>query len=149
MTRRKWITFGAILVLLTIGGELVVRPWNWSKGRVQVVNQGDAPMDDLVVSYGESKVRAGRLKAGQSTTVWFTAAGKGTLGLEFNQKGNPMKGFQVQDFDPQENLSEGLKMVLVVKENRVERFMEDDESTTPLKSLTDSVRGWFEPVPVP
>ena len=109
MTRRKWIILGVLLLLLTIGAELLVRPWNPSKGRVQVVNQGDATMDDLVVSYGETKVRVGGLAAGQSTNVWFTAAGKGTLSLEFNQKGNPMKGFQVQDFDPAENLANGFK----------------------------------------
>ena len=138
MTRRKWIILGALLVLLTIGAELLVRPWNSSKGCVQVVNQGDAAMDDLILSYGDTKVRVGRLGAGQSTNVWFTAAGKGTLSLEFNQKGNPMKGFQVQDFDPAENVANGFKLVLVVKNNRVERFMEDDESTTPLKSLMET-----------
>jgi hypothetical protein len=144
MTRRKWIILGAVLVLLTIAAELVVRPWNSSKGRVQVVNQGDASMDDLVVSYGESKVKVGTLKVGQSTTVWFTVSGKGTLSLELNQKGNPMKGFQVQEFDPEENLRNGLKLVLIVKGNRIERFMEDDPSTTPLQSLKDSVSHWFD-----
>jgi hypothetical protein len=109
-----------------------------------VVNQGNAPMDDLVVSYGESEVSVGRLKAGQSTTVWLTTAGKGTLSLEFNQLGNPMKGFQVQDFDPDENLSNRMKLSLIVKNNLVERSMEDDDSTTPLQSLKDSVRSWFE-----
>ena len=102
-------------------------------------------MDDLILSYGETKVRVGGLGAGRSTNVWFTAAGKGTLSLEFNQKGNPMKGFQVQDFDPAENLTNGFKLVLVVKNNRVERFMDDDQSTTPLKSLMESVSGLFEP----
>ena len=61
MTRRKWIILGAILLVLTIGAEFVVRPWNSSRGRVQVVNQGDTPMDDLVVSYGDTKVRLGTL----------------------------------------------------------------------------------------
>ena len=39
--------------------------------------------------------------------------------------------------------------MLIVKNNRVERFMEDDDSTTPLKSLKDSVTGWFEPELMP
>ncbi len=144
MTRRKWIILGVLIVLLTIGAELLVRPWNSSKGCVQVDNQGDAAMDDLVLSYGETKVSVGRLGAGQSTNVWFTAGGKDTLSLEFNQKGNPMKGFQVREFDPAENLANGLKLVLVVKNDRVERSMEDDQSTTPLKSLMESVSGFFE-----
>jgi hypothetical protein len=145
MTRRKWIILGVFIVLLTIGAELAVRPWNSSKGCVQVDNQGDAAMDDLILSYGETRVRVGGLGAGRSTNVWFTAGAKDTLSLEFNQKGNPMKGFQVQEFDPAENLANGLKLILVVKNNRVERFMEDDQSTTPLKSLVESVTGLFEP----
>ena len=91
-----WIILGA-LAAPDDRGELLVRPWNPSKGCVQIVNQGDATMDDLVVAYGETKVRVGAARHGQSTNVWFTAAGKGTLSLEFNQKGNPVNGFQVQD----------------------------------------------------
>ena len=102
-------------------------------------------MDDLILSYGGTKVRVGGLGVGRSTNVWFTVAGKDTLSLEFNQKGSPMKGFQVPDFDPAENLANGFKIVLVVKNDRIERFMEDDQSTTPLKSLVESIRGLFEP----
>ena len=101
-------------------------------------------MDDLVLSYGDTKVRVGRLGAGPVDQCLVHRRRKGTLSLEFNQKGNPMKGFQVQDFDPTENLANGLRLVLVVKDNRVERFMEDDESTTPLKSLMERISGWFE-----
>jgi hypothetical protein len=146
MTRRRWLILGTLLLLLTIGGEFLVRPWNSTKGSVQVVNQGDSTMDDLVVSYGQTRVRIGSLGAGKSTNVWFTAAGKGSVSLEFKQKGNPMTGFQVQEFDPTENLANGLKLVLIVKDNRVERFMDDEQSSsTPWKSLMDIVRGMFEP----
>ena len=144
MTRRKWIILGSLVLLLTIGAEFLVRPWNSSRGCVQVDNQGDAAMDDLILSYGGTKVRVGELKAGQSTRVWFTTSGKDMLSLEFIQKGNPMKGFQVQDFDPADNIANAFKLVLVVKNNRIERFMEDDESTTPLKSLVESITGLFE-----
>jgi hypothetical protein len=145
MTRRKWIILGVLVVLLTIGAELLVRPWNSSRGCVQVDNQGDAAMDDLILSYGGTKIRVGGLGVGRSTNVWFTVAGKDTLSLEFNQKGNPMTGFQVPDFDPADNLANGFKIVLVVKNNRVERFMEDDHSTTPLKNLVESISEMFEP----
>ena len=103
-------------------------------------------MNDLVLSYAGTKVNVGELGAAQSTHAWFTAGEKGTLSLEFNQKGNPMKGFQVADYDPAENLANDLKLVLVVKDNRVERAVEDDPTpTTPLKSLMNSVSGLFEP----
>jgi hypothetical protein len=146
MTRRKWIILGALLVFLTIGAEVLVRPWNSSRGCVQVVNDGANTMDDLVLSYAGTKVSVGGLGASKSTHVWFTVGEKGTLSLEFNQKGNPMKGFQVPDYEPAENLASGLKLVLVVKDNRVERLVEDDPSrTTPLKSLMNRIRGLFEP----
>jgi hypothetical protein len=146
MTRRRWLILGALLLLLTIGGEFLIRPWNSSKGSVQIVNQGESTINDLVVTYGHTRVRVGQLAAGRSTNVWFTPAGKGTLGLEFHQKGNPMNGFLVEDFDPTENLANGLRLMLVVKEDRVERFMDDEQvSSTPWKSLTDVVTGWFQP----
>ena len=76
----------------------------------------------------------------------LTAAGKGSLSLEFHQKGNPTRGFQVQEFDLSENLANGLRLMLVVKEDRVERFMDDEQaSSIPWKNLTDIVTGWFEP----
>ena len=48
-------------------------------------------------------------------------AGRGTLKLEFTQKGNPMKGFKVDEFDPMEHRRDGSRLVLVVKSNQVER----------------------------
>ncbi len=86
------------------------------------------------------------LGAGRATNLWFTAAGKGTLSLEFHQKGNPMSGFQVPDFDPTENLANSLRLILIVKDNRVERFMDDEQSSsTPWQSLMNFVTGLFEP----
>jgi len=133
-----------LLLLFTIGAELIVRPWNPSKACVQISNQGDAAMDDLVVVYGDSKVGVGRLGPGETTNVWFSAAGIGPVKLEFNQRGNPMKGFQVPDFDPADNIQNGFKLSLIVKNDRVERFMDDDPSRTPLKNLMDSFMSWFQ-----
>ena len=145
MARRKWIILGGVfLLLLTVGAELVVRPWNPSKACVQIVNQGDAACNDLVVVYGATKVRLGRLGSGETTSAWFSAAEKGPVTLEFNQDGNPMKGFQIPDFDPIDNISNGFKLVLVLKKDRVERFMDDDPTRTPLKTLMDNVKAWFE-----
>jgi hypothetical protein len=144
MARRNWIILGGvILLLLTVGAELIVRPWNPSKACVQIVNQGDAAMVDLVVVYGETKVRLGRLGAGETTSAWFSAAGKGSISLEFNQHGNPMKGFQVTDFDPIDNITNGFKLVLIVKNDQVERFMDDDPTRTPFKALMENIKSWF------
>jgi len=145
MSRRKWTILIALVILLSVGAELVVRQWSSSRGCVQVVNEGDGPMDDLVVSYSATKVGLGRLRVGQSTKAWFTAGGRGTLTLEFKQNNNPLKGFQVQDFDPVDNSRTGSKLVLIVKRNRVERFMEEDENSTSLTNLLDRIREWMKP----
>jgi hypothetical protein len=144
MTRRKWVIAGLALVALAIGAEFAVRPWNPSKGRVQVVNQGDLPVEGLVLSYGDSKVAVGTLAVGQSTIVWFSIVGKAPLNVDFQQKGNPMKGFQIDGFDPGENLTEGFKLMLVIKGDSIERYVEDDEPSTPWQSLKKSVKDWFD-----
>jgi hypothetical protein len=149
MRSQKWIILAAVLLLLTIGAELVFRPWESPKGCVQVINERSTTMEDLVVTYGDTKLRVGSLVAGQSTNVWLTAGAKGTLSLDFVQQGNPMNGFQVEEFDPTENRSNHLKLVLVLKEDRVERFMEDDLSTTPWQRLSDSIISWFQPEAAP
>ncbi len=55
-----------------------------------------------------------------------------------------MKGFQVAEFDPTDNIRNGFKLVLELKNNRVERFMDDDPTRTPFKTLMDNVMAWFE-----
>jgi hypothetical protein len=143
MSRRSWIILVTLILLLAVGAELVVRSWRSPKGCVQIVNQGEAAIDDLVVSYAQTQVRVGKVGAGESTHVWFTAGKPGPLKLDFRQKGNPVSGFQVPDFDPIENRSAGLKLVLVVKTNLVQRSMEDDETMTPLESLVERVKDWI------
>jgi hypothetical protein len=55
-----------------------------------------------------------------------------------------MKGFQISEFDPIDSIQNGFKLVLTVKKDQVERFMDDDPSRTPIKSLLDNVQSWFE-----
>jgi hypothetical protein len=146
MTRRRWLILGTLL----LGAEWLVRSWKASTGSVQIVNQGDYPMDEVVVTYANTRVTVGSIGAGKSANVWLTIAGKGTLGLEFKQTGNPMKGFQVPEFNPTENLASGLRLVLTVKDNRVERFMDDaPPSSSPWQNLSDGFGGLFEPADPP
>jgi hypothetical protein len=145
MVRRKWIFLVAAIVLVAVGAELAVRWWNGSRGCVQVINEGDGPIDDLVVIYSATRVDLGRLGPGLSAKAWFSPAGRGTLTLEFKQNNNPLKGFKIQDFDPVENHRTGSKLVLVVKLNRIERFMEEDESSMEVDNLADRMREWIRP----
>jgi hypothetical protein len=143
MTRRSWIILAAIVVI-ALGAELAVRFWSSSsKGCVQIVNQGDHSMEDLVVRYGASKIKVGRLQPGASANVWLTVGKPGRLILEFSQKGNPLKGFPIDGYDPEDNKRNGVKLVLAVQNGRIERFVDDDESGTEVGTLIDRVKAWM------
>jgi hypothetical protein len=143
MSQRRWAIVVAAVILAAVGAELVFRHWYSSSGCVQVVNEGDGPVDNLVIRYADTRVARGTLGVSQSTNVWLTSSGKGTLSLEYQQKGNSLRGFEVQDFDPAENLREGFKLVLVIKPNIVERLREEDPSTIALPSLGDRIMQWI------
>ncbi len=145
MSRRKWTVLVGSVILLTVGAELAVRRWQSGNCCVQIVNEGAGPLDDLRVSYAGTGVTLGHVAVGQSTKAWFTPAGRGTLSLEFKQTNNALAGFQIQEFDPIENVHNGNKLVLVIKSNRVEQFMEDDEDTTSVQNVFDRIREWLRP----
>src|SRR5438270_9568710 len=142
MSRRRWILL-ALAIALLVGAEVAVRRWVAPKACVQIINQGEGAMDDLAVSYADTKVPAGRLGVGQSTHVWLTSGPKGLLRIDFRQKGNALTGFQVPDFDPSQNLQDGFKLVLVVKTNEVQRFVEDDDSRNDAEALGDRIKRWI------
>jgi hypothetical protein len=129
------------VVLVVVAAEWAGRQWYSSTGCVEIVNQGDGALDDLVVKYGDATITKGRLAVGQSTRVWFTGSGRGALSLDFRQNGNALRGFEIQDFDPAENVRGGFKLVLIVKPNRIERYMDDDPSVS-TTSLADRIIEW-------
>ena len=141
MSRRRWIILVSLAVLL-LGAEVAVRQWTAPKVCVQITNKGEGAIEDLVVSYAGSKVAAGRLPVGRSTQVWISAGPKGLLRLDFKQKGNALTGFQIPEFDPAQIRRDGFKLVLVVKSNQVERFM-DDDPLADRETLEDRVRRWI------
>src|SRR5262245_34054908 len=140
MSRRKWTVLVASVILITIGAELAARRWQSAKGCIQIVNQGEGPLEDLAVTYAETSVALGRLAVGQSTKAWFTPSSRGALSLDFRQMNNAMKGFQLQEFDPLENARNGSKLVLIIKSNQIQQFMEDDEDTTSVQDVSDRIR---------
>ena len=85
----------------------------------------------------------GSIPAGESVHVWLSGRRKGTLTLAFKQAGNPTSGFMVDDLIRRSMRRDGLKMVLNVKPNEVEKYMEDDESSTPLGRLGNRFNEWI------
>jgi hypothetical protein len=143
MSRRRGIILLSLTALVLVGAEVAVRRWEAPKACVQIINEGEGVMDDLVVDYAGSKVLAGRLGVGQATQVWLTAGPKGPLRLDFRQKGNALSGFQIPDFDPAQNLRDGFKLMLIVKTNEIQRFMDDDDSRKDRESLGDRIKRWI------
>jgi hypothetical protein len=141
MSHRVRILLVSAIVLL-LGIEVAVRWGRVSKTCVEIVNKGDSLIEDLVVSLEGSQVAVGHVPSGAATHVWLSGAGKGTLTLSFKQAGNPMSGFMVEDFDPRQMRHDGLKMVLQVRPNEVEKYMEDDDTATGMGGLGGRIRQW-------
>jgi hypothetical protein len=129
-------------IVLVLGLELAFRWRSASKTCVEIINKGDSIMEDLVVSFEGSEVAVGPVASGATTHAWLSGRGKGTLTLAFKQKGNPMSGFLLDEFDPRQMRRDGLKMVLQVKPNEVEKYMEDDDTPTGMGGLGGRFREW-------
>lgn len=142
MSRRNWlILIGLVMPLLAV--ELGVWFTRQPRGCLRLVNQGTTPIEGLSVSFDANEVAVDRLGAGEAATVWLDGGRQGTLSLSFQQRGNPMKGLQVPDFNPREMSRNGLKLVLEIRTNEVTRYMEEREPSTPLSRLGARLLGWL------
>jgi hypothetical protein len=142
MSRRTWIILFSLAALL-LGIEVVFRFVDSSRAGIQIVNDGTTAIENLIVSFPGSRVAVGSLAPGESGHVWLSGHEKGTLELSFTQAENPMSGFQIPDYDPQEMRRDGLKMVIHVRPNEVMKYMDDEGSSTPLGRLGDSMSDWI------
>lgn len=131
-----------VLIVLIVGIEVAVRLSRTSRSSVEIANVAEVPIENLVVSFAGSQVGVGNVAAGDTTHVWLSGIEKGTLSISFTQAGNPMSGFQVPDFDPGNMRRDGLKLVLHIKPNEVMKFLDDEETSTPLGRLRDRIRDW-------
>ena len=143
MSRRALIILGVLIVTLAIGLELASRHWATTTACALIVNEGSEPMQGVVASYADTRVSLGNLAPGEKSKVWFSAAGRGALKFEFTQKGNPMTGFKVDEFDPMELRRDASRLVLVVRSNQVERYVEEDESVKSAPRMLDRLLEWI------
>ena len=141
MSRKAWLIAIGLAILL-LGIEIGVRSLQSAKSSVQISNLGDTLLENLVVSFAGSQVGVGNLAPGESAQVWLSGTKKGTLGLAFTQKGNPMSGFQIADYDPPILRRDGLRMVLQIRPNEVTKFQDDESSTSLLGGLSNRIRDW-------
>jgi hypothetical protein len=143
MPRRRWIIALTVLIALLAAAEIGARRWVRPKACIQIINECDEIMDDLVVSYAETRVPVGRLLKGHSAQVWLTAGPAGPLRLDFRQKGNALQGFQIPEFDPGRLVEDASKQVLVVRTNEIQRYADRDETWEPDESLGTRIWRWL------
>ena len=142
MSRRAKVILISLIVLV-LGIELVLRLSNNARSEVEIANFGQTMLEELVVSFGGTRVAVGKVAPGESAHVWLSGPAKGSLSLAFTQVGNPMSGFMIPEFDPQSMHGDGLKMVIQIKPNEVMKYMEDEGTSTPLGRLRDRITDWL------
>jgi len=143
MSRRRWIIALAVLISLLVGVEVVVRRWERPKATLQVINEGNAILEDLVVTYGDSRISAGSIRKGQPIQLRMTAGPPGPLRLDYRQKNNPIQSFWIEDYDPMQNLQDGYKQVIVIGGPQIQRYAEEDETLEEQESLFARVKRWL------
>ena len=143
MSRRWVIILCVLIVTLAAGLEWALRYWGSQTTSALVVNEGTESMYEVFASYADTRISLGTIAPGEKSKVWFSAAGRRALKLEFTQKGNPLSGFKVDDFDPMEHRRDGSRLVLVVKNNQVERYIEEDDSVKSPPRLLDRLMDWI------
>lgn len=144
MSRRRWIIVLAVLLGLLAAVEVVVRQWERPKATLQIINEGSGILEDLVVSYGDSRMPAGSILKGQSVHLRMTAGPPGRLRLDYRQKNNPIQSFWIDDYDPAQNLQDGYKQVLVVGGPQIQRYAEEDDTLQDQESLLARVQRWLQ-----
>lgn len=144
MSRRRWIIALAVLISLLVAVEVVVRGWERPKATLQITNEGDGILEDLVVSYGDSRMSVGSIRKGQSIHLRMTAGPLGPLRLDYRQKNNPIQSFWIEDYDPMQNLQDGYKQVVVVGGPQIQRYAEEDDTLEDQESMFSRVKRWLE-----
>jgi hypothetical protein len=143
MLRRRRILALTVLIALLVAAEVVVRRWERPKACLQIINEADGVIEDLVVSYADTRLPVGRLLKGHSAHVWLTARPMGPLRLDYRQKGNAIQGFQIADFDPARLVEDSYKQVLTIGPNQINRYVDEDE-TRKKESWGRAIWDWLQ-----
>ncbi|MGE3821677.1 MAG: hypothetical protein AB7I30_19875 [Isosphaeraceae bacterium] len=147
MTRNvnRWGWGLALLVVTLAAVEVGLNLWMGTRAAVEVWNDGSEPVEDLVVTLGSDRVEVPRLAAGDATVVRLGGSGHRTLVLRFRQRGNALGTFELPGFDPAQVRSDGMKQVIRLRPNEIERYLDDDDvPATPAGRLAKLAKQGFE-----
>ena len=143
-----------IVLSVLLGLTVIEVVLNWVRGPealLQIENLGPEPVGSLVVSLGNTRVPVAAIEPGGTARVPLHGRGPETLRLSFRQAGNAMTGYLHPGFDPVQMRRDGFKLVLGVRPNEVERFLDDAEPATPIGKALQDFGNWaleklgFEP----
>lgn len=142
--RRRWLIALVVLIPCLAALEVLVRRWESPKSALQIINESDGIIQDLVVTYGDTRMSVGTLLRGQSVRLMMTAGPLGPLRLDYRQKNNPPQSFSIQDFDPCRNLEDGYKQVLVIGNTQMQRYADEDDPPEDPDTLGARLKRWLQ-----
>lgn len=140
MRRRGREILVVVAVLSLVGAAELSFKWaSAPRATVEIVNEGSTPIEDLIMTCGDSRTAVPTISPGATARVFLTSAGTHTLKIRFRQQGNALGVYEMPGFDVGLLVSGRFKQVLRVKTNEVERFQDDDDATTPAGSVARGV----------
>jgi len=142
MNRRRrtiWVlaAVAALLVLVELALDLRRGP----TATVEIENAGTMPIEDLAVIWRGDRQAVGRVEPGSSARARVSGQGTGPLLLRFRQQGNALGSFEIADFSPARLSGEGLRQVLKLSQNEVERSVDEAEPSLAGRACRAVYRG--------
>ena len=146
-SRWKWVLLGVVLLL--VAAELALNALKVPTAQVRIVNGGEYPITELVVSNGASQAKLSRLEPGRSDVLLLSGRGKTPLVLRFNQFNNPLTDFEIPEFEPRRLQRERSVLVLELRPNEVVRSQEPDDRPSRWEQLGERVRNSLDEAKLP
>ena len=133
------------MIALLAAGEVAFEWWRGSEAVVVVENAGTAPIEDFVLTHGDSKSSIPLIAPGSSVRIFINGGGARPLAFNFRQVGNPLNSFELQEFSPAQLERDGLMLnVRILSNGEIERFGDQyNDSGLPLTRHYRAFRTWL------
>ncbi len=134
------IAIGVVVLLSVV--EFGLSHYRGTLGCVMFVNEGAEPIENLRVVLDDQVAEVSRIEAGASAKIYLSGHGKNILRVKYRQKGSPLTGFEIAEFDPDALVKESFQLVLRIRPNEFERY-QDDADPSLLERFTSRFKRWF------
>ena len=126
-----------------------VSSWRSGTGRattacVQIINEGDEPMEGVVASYAGTSVNLGPLAPAKRRKVWFTAAGRRAAQARIHAEGQPAEGVPGRRLRPDGASSRRLHgWSWSSRPIRSSDYVEEDDSVKSAPRMLERLMEWI------